>query len=159
MADELPEDLDITAVRERYVFPDIRRRRTAGILYLIVAGFCLAAWLVRSDDPVLVNGGMLAVAVALLAIGAYHLSTAWPLAIKDDDALVAAAVKVGFPVGHASAQLAWRGLLSRPTWRVLVYSSEEPPTKRALVLVDAVQGQVLDHFVEDNPEDWSGYSR
>ncbi len=155
--DELPEDLDVAAARGRYAFPDIRRRRTAGVLYLVVAGFCLAAWLARSDDPVLVNGGMLAVAAVLLAIGAYHLVTAWPLAVKDEEALVAAAGAVGFRVGHASAQLGWRGLLSRPTWRVLVYSGEDPPAKRALVLVDAVQGQVLDHFVEDNPEDWSAY--
>lgn len=157
--DELPEDLDITAVRSDYTFPDIRRRRNAGLLYLIVAGLCLAAWFARTDDPVLVNGGMLAVAIALLAIGAYHIAAAWPLAVKEVDALVAAAGKVGFPVGHASAQLGWRGLRSRPTWRILLYSSEEPPTQRALVLVDAVQGDVLSHFVEANPEDWSAYER
>ena len=58
-------------------------------------------------------------------------------------------------VGHASAQLGWRGLRSKPTWRILVYSSEEPPTKRGLVLVDGVHGDVLQHFVEDNPEDWA----
>ncbi len=155
--DELPEDLDITAVRGKYTFPDIRRRRTAGVLYLIVAGFCLAAWLARGDDPVLANGGMLAASVALLAVGAYHIATGWPLAVKETDALIAAAGKVGFPVGHASAQLGWRGLVSRPTWRILLYSSEEPPAQRAIVLVDAVEGAVLDHFVEPNPEDWSSY--
>lgn len=155
--DELPEDLDITAVRGTYTFPDIRRRRTAGVLYLIVAGFCLAAWLARSDSPVLVNGGVLVVAIALLAVGAYHVATGWPLAVRETDALVSAAGKVGFPVGHASAQLGWRGLLSRPTWRILLYSSEEPPAQRAIVLVDAVEGGVLDHFVEANPEDWSAY--
>ena len=157
MADELPEDLDITSPRGGYTFPDIRRRRTAGVLYLVVAALCLAAWLARSDGPVLVNGGMLAVAVALVVIGAYHIAAGWPLAVPETDALVAAAATVGFPVGHASAQLSWRGLRSRPTWRILLYSSEEPPTQRAIVLVDAVQGGVLDHFVEANPEDWSSY--
>ncbi len=73
--------------------------------------------------------------------------------MPDGDALAAAARQVGFPVGHASAQLGWRGLRSRPTWRVLLYSSEEPPAKRALVLVDGVQGDVVAHFVEDNPEE------
>jgi len=27
--------------------------------------------------------------------------------------------------------------------------------KRGLVLVDGINGDVLQHFVEDNPEDWS----
>ncbi|MGH9225942.1 MAG: hypothetical protein ACRD2W_19625 [Acidimicrobiales bacterium] len=157
--DELPEDLDITAYRGRYTFPDIKRRRIAGWLYLVLAGFCLAAWFAKGDDPVLVNGGLLLIAVALVAIGAFHLATAWPLAVRETDALVSAAGEVGFPVGHASAQLGWRGLLSRPTWRILLYSSEEPPAQRGLVLVDAVDGQVLSHFVEDNPEDWSAYDR
>jgi hypothetical protein len=157
--DELPDDLDITAVRARYDFPDIRRRRTAGTLYLVLAGFCLAAWFARGDEPVLVNRGLLVAGLAVLAIGVYHLVTAWPLAVREVDALVAAAGKVGFPVGHASAQLGWRGFLSRPTWRILVYSGEDPPTKRGIVLVDAVDGTVLSHFVEDNPEDWSSLSR
>jgi hypothetical protein len=38
-----------------------------------------------------------------------------------------------------------------------LYSGEDPPERRGLVLVDAVSGAVLDHFVEDNPEDWSQY--
>ena len=31
------------------------------------------------------------------------------------------------------------------------------PEKRGLVLVDGVNGEIIDRFVEDNPEDWSGY--
>ena len=62
--------------------------------------------------------------------------------------------QVGFPVGHASAQQVWHGLRSRPTWRVLCYSAEEPPDRRGLVLVDAVDGRVLEHLVESNPERW-----
>jgi hypothetical protein len=104
-----------------------------------------------------VNDGFLGVAIALLAIGAYHVATAWPLAVRDTDALVAAAGAVGFPVGHASAQLGWRGLRSRPTWRILLYSGEEPPSRRGLVLVDGVDGEVLAQFTEDNPEDWAEY--
>jgi len=157
--DELPADLDITAYRGRYTFPDIKRRRIAGWLYLATAGFCAAAWFARGNEAVLVNGGLLFVAVLLVAIGAFHLVTAWPLAVRETDALVSAAGQVGFAVGHASAQLGWRGLLSRPTWRLLLYSSEEPPAQRGLVLVDAVDGEVLSHFVEDNPEDWSAYDR
>ena len=76
------------------------------------------------------------------------------LAVRDTDALVAAVREVGFPVGHASAQLGWRGLRSRPTWRILLYSAEDPPVQRGYVVVDAVDGSVIGHFVEDNPEDW-----
>ena len=44
---------------------------------------------------------------------------------------------------------------SRPTWRILCYSAEEPPQRRGFVLVDAVDGRVGEHVVEDNPESWS----
>jgi hypothetical protein len=30
-----------------------------------------------------------------------------------------------------------------------------PPAKRGLVLVDGVDGEIVQHFVEENPEDWS----
>jgi hypothetical protein len=158
-SDALPEDLDVTAYRGRYTFPDIRRRRIAGALYVLVSTACLVAWALRTDGPVLVNRGIALASFALLLIGTYHLATAWPLAVREVEALIAAAGAVGFPVGHASAQLGWRGLRSRPTWRILLYSGEEPPAQRALVLVDAVDGNVLSHFVEENPEDWSAYDR
>ncbi len=158
--DRLPADLDVTAYVGQYTFPDIRRRRIPALLYLLVATVCFALWATSSDGTaVLVNRGFLAAAVALLLIGWYHLVAAWPLAVRDTDALVAAARAVGFPVGHASAQLGWRGLRSRPTWRILLYSGEDPPERRGLVLVDAVDGEVLDHFVEDNPEDWSQFDK
>jgi len=53
--------------------------------------------------------------------------------------------------------LGWRGLRSRPTWRILLYSAEDPPARRGLVLVDGVDGTVVDHYVGDNPEDWSSF--
>ena len=77
--------------------------------------------------------------------------------VDESDALVAATRQVGFPVGHASAQMGWRGLLSRPTWRILLYSADDPPEKRGLVLVDGVDGSIVEWFVEDNPEDWSAF--
>ena len=46
------------------------------------------------------------------------------------------------------------GIRSRPTWRVLCYSAEDPPRRRGLVLVDAVDGRVIEHLAEDNPEQW-----
>ena len=36
-----------------------------------------------------------------------------------------------------------------------LYSAEGPPQRRGFVLVDAVDGHIVDHFTEDNPEDWT----
>ena len=152
---ELPEELDASGYRGPYTFPDNSRRRVPGVIHLVVAAACLVLWVTAGDGGVLVNGGMLLAAVLLGALGAYHLLAGVHLAVRETDALVAASKQVGFPVGHASAQLAWRGLRSRPTWRILLYSSEEPPLQRGLVLVDGVDGSVVAHFVEDNPEDWT----
>ena len=100
------------------------------------------------------NDGYLVVAGILLAAAAYSFAAARRLQVRELDALAVAAREVGFPVGHASAQMAWRGLLSIPTWRVLVFSADDPPTKRGLVVVDGTAGKVLGSAVEDNPEDW-----
>jgi hypothetical protein len=152
--DALPEDLDISEFVGPYVFPNNNRRRVPGYLYLAIGVACIALWAVLGD-AVLVNAGTLLAGVALVAIGAYHLVAGWNLDVDERDALVAATERVGFPVGHASAQLGWRGLRSRPTWRILVYSTENPPTQRGLVLVDGVDGAIVDWFTEDNPEDWT----
>jgi hypothetical protein len=71
--------------------------------------------------------------------------------VDEKEALAAAGEAVGFAIGHASAQQVWRGLRSRPAWRVLCYSAEDPPLQRGLVLVDAVDGRVLEHLVQDAP--------
>ncbi|HKY68446.1 MAG TPA: hypothetical protein VJM49_18825 [Acidimicrobiales bacterium] len=152
--DELPEDLDAAGYVGPYLFPNNNRRRIPGYLYLVTAAACLAAWLLVDDSPY-VNGGLLLAAGILAVVGVYSIVTGWNLDVDEQDALVAASRAVGFPVGHASAQMGWRGLLSRPTWRILLYSAENPPAKRGLVLVDGVDGEIVQHFVEDNPEDWS----
>jgi hypothetical protein len=155
--DELPADLDARALAGPYLFPNNNRRRIPGALYIGIGVICVVVWaLTRNDDPVLVNVGVLFGGIALVLIGGYHFLAGWNLDVDERDALVVATREVGFAVGHASAQLGWRGLRSRPTWRILLYSADEPPTKRGLVLVDGVDGRVVEHFVEDNPEDWSG---
>jgi hypothetical protein len=156
--DQLPAELDVGGFVGPYTFPDNSRRRVPGVLYLAVAAGCLAVWLARHRGGVLVDGGLLGVAVALALIGTYHLAAGYRLRVREGEALVAASREVGFPIGHASAQLGWRGLRSRPTWRLLLYSAEDPPSRRGLVLVDGVDGSVVAHFVEDNPEDWSTLS-
>jgi hypothetical protein len=157
VVDELPADLDAAGYVGPYMFPNNNRRRVPGYLYLGLAAACVLVWAVVDDSPY-VNSGYLFAAVLLAAIGAYQLVSGWNLDVDERDALVAATRAVGFPVGHASAQMGWRGLLSRPTWRILLYSADTPPRKRGLVLVDGVDGEIIQHFVEDNPEDWSELS-
>jgi hypothetical protein len=156
--DALPEDLDAAGYVGPYLFPNNNRRRIPGVIYLVMAAGCLALWVTHAGgSAVLVNGGFLAAGVFLALFGAYSIVVGWNLEVDESDALVAAVREVGFPVGHASAQMGWRGLLSRPTWRILLYSAEDPPRQRGLVLVDGVHGEVLEWFVEENPEDWSQY--
>ena len=155
VGDLLPEDLQPDLVDpEDYVFPNNNRRRVPGYLYLAIAAG-LALLVLARGDAVLVNRGLLGAAAILAVIGGYSIVAGWDLDIDERDALVAAIAAVGFPVGHASAQMGWRGLLSRPTWRVLLYSAEEPPDRRGFALVDGVDGRVIESFVESNPEDWS----
>ena len=149
--DVLPEDLDVTAYVGPYLFPSTRRRRIPGTMYAVLAALCAGGALVFDE------GGLIAAAVFLGLVSVYHFVTAWPLEIDQTEALLVASRTVGFAVGHASAQLAWRGLLSRPAWRILLYSADEPPTKRGLVELDAVDGHVLGEYTEPNPEDWSKY--
>jgi len=157
--DALPDDLDAAGYVGPYLFPINNRRRIPAYLYWAISAVCLIVWFVRrGHEPVLINNGMLVAAVVLALIGLYSFIAGWNLAIDESDALVAATRQVGFPVGHASAQMGWRGLLSRPTWRVLVYSADDPPEKRGLVLVDGVDGSIVEWFVEDNPEDWAALS-
>jgi hypothetical protein len=153
--DALPEELDVSGFVGPYQFPDNSRRRIPGLIYLVVAVACVVVWFMRRDDaPVLVNGGFVLAAVLLGGAAVICFTSGWAMTVDEKDALVEASRSVGFPVGHASAQLAWRGLRSRPTWRILCYSAEEPPRRRGFVLIDAVDGRIVERLVEDNPEEW-----
>jgi hypothetical protein len=149
--DELPAELDVTAYVGPYLFPSMRRRRIPATIYAILALGCVLGWMVSG------NGGLLGAAVFLALVAAYHFASAWPLSVDQTEALLIASRTVGFPVGHSSAQLAWRGLRARPVWRILLYSADAPPTLRGLVELDAVDGKVIGEYTEPNPEDWSKY--
>ena len=158
--DSLPADLDPRAVAEPYLFPNNSRRRIPAVLYALIGAVCILGSLtVGENTPVVndafVNNGVLVAGIILIVVGMYHWQGGWDLSFDEEQALQAAARDVGFPVGHASAQLGWRGLRSRPTWRVLLYSNEPSPTHRGLVLVDGINGEIIDRFVEHNPEDWT----
>jgi hypothetical protein len=149
--DELPDDLNPAGFVGAYQFPDNSRRRWPGVIYIVLAAIAIAAYLVADDSPI-VNRGWLVGGVLLALVGVFSNSSGWRMHVDEKEALVAAQGALGFAVGHASAQQVWRGLRSRPTWRVLCYSAEEPPRTRGLVLVDAVDGRVVEHLVEDNPD-------
>jgi hypothetical protein len=156
--DALPEELDARTYAGIYTFPNNNRRRISGLIEAAAGLVCVGVFAIRGSG-VLVNRGLFYGGLFLLALACYHFASGVTLRINETDALVAATKTVGFTVGHASAQLSWRGLLSHPTWRILLYSADDPPKKRALVLVDGVRGTVGDHLVEDNPEDWSSLDR
>jgi hypothetical protein len=149
--DVLPADLDVTAYVGPYLFPSMRRRRIPATMYLVLGVLCLGGYALTT------NRGLLAAVVFLALVAAYHFACAWPLAVDQTEALLIATRTVGFPVGHASAQLAWRGLRARPVWRILLYSADSPPSLRGLVELDAVDGRVIGEYTEPNPEDWSKY--
>lgn len=155
--DELPEDLDLTGLVGPHTFPNNNRRRIPAALYLLAGAACIALYVLRGDDSALVNVGILWAGIGLVGFALYGMVAGWTLRVDESDALVTATAQVGFPVGHAAAQMVWRGWLSRPTWRILLYSAENPPSRRGIVLVDGVGGGVLEWFVEDNPEDWSEF--
>ena len=157
VTDELPDDLQPSEYVGPYVFPNNNQRRIPGYLYLVIGAACMILGFTRSEDAVLVNQGIAVAGVALVLFGLYHLRAGWNLDIDEQDALVIASREVGFAIGHASAQLGWRGIFSRPTWRILAYSADEPPDQRAFVMVDGVDGEVIGTIVEENPEDWSEY--
>ncbi len=151
--DTLPEDLDARAFVGPYKFPDNSRRRIPGYSYVGIGVAMLIVWFaVNADDSVLVNKGVFLGGVLLVAIGSFSIASGWRMKVDEKIALRNATQQVGFAVGHASAQQVWRGLRSRPTWRVLCYSGEQPPQQRALVLVDAISGEVVECLVESNPD-------
>ena len=149
--DELPADLQPDEFIGAYEFPDNSRRRIPGVIYMVLAVVCAVVYL-TSNDAAIVNEGFAWAAALLGAVGLFSLTSGWRMHVDEQEALVAAQQAIGFPVGHASAQQVWHGFRSRPTWRVLCYSAEEPPSRRGLVLVDAVDGTVVQHLVEDNPD-------
>ena len=151
--DQLPDDLNAVDHIGVYDFPDNSRRRIPAIMYAVLAIVCVVFWQVgNSDASPLVNRGLIFAAVLLGVMALISFTSGWRMTVDESEALVIATRKVGYPVGHASAQQVWRGIRSRPTWRIFCYSAEEPPLQRGLVLVDAVNGNIVECLVEKNPD-------
>ena len=130
----VPDDLNADSVGE-YGVPDTKRRRKAGVVYLVAAAFG-------------VSGGLWALAVAFVGIAAYHAAAGVGLVVREGEALELANAATDFAVGHASAALGFDGFLARPVWNVLVFSADEPPTRRGLVRVSGRDGSIVEQYTE-----------
>lgn len=140
----IPEDLDSGAIGP-YQFPDPRRRRISGVVYLVVGAAMIPAAVGRS-------GIWLVIALLALA-GVWHLVSAWPLGTSQEEVLAKAAQVTPFAVGHVSTAITFHGIRSKPRWHVVLYSADEPPSQRALVQFDATSGeQVEEIYLEAVPE-------
>ncbi|GBE24650.1 MAG TPA: hypothetical protein ENG98_03685 [Actinobacteria bacterium] len=141
----LPEDLNANVVGV-YTVPNTDRRKWAGLVYLAAAaGVALA---ITQGLPT----GMWLIVGLFVAIGVHHIASGWDLKVRETEALDLANKVVGFGVGHASAQLTFQGFRARPIWNVLVFSADEPPTRRALVRINALSGEVIEQYAEPVPE-------
>lgn len=148
---QLPSDL-VAEMAGPYTFPNVRRRMIGAIGYLILGGVLACGGWVWSAPAY--NRGFVVAGLALIVIGGYVAYASWPLRIKESVAVESASRALGFAVGPASVSIGWRGLASRPVWRILAYSHEAPPKRRGLAIIDAVDGEVLSVLEESNPEDW-----
>jgi len=138
---DLPDDLQ-SIVLEPYAVPNTNQRKRAGLVYVVAAA--LTAVGIALGLP----AGMWLLVVVLLAIGAYHWTAGWDLAVMDGEALEIANRHTVFPAGHASAALNFEGWRARPIWNVLMFSADDPPTERGLVRVDGITGDVVGSYTE-----------
>ena len=155
--DELPEDLDASGYVGPYIFPEqqpppdpcgaLRRDR----LRLPSA----SGWRRAASDAVLVNDGVLCGGIALVLFGVLLVPAGFDLAFDERDALVAAgrtsasrsAMRRRSSAGEACAA-GRRGASSCTRARSHRRSAGSCSST-------ASTATVLEHFVEDNPEDWS----
>lgn len=144
--DSLPDDLDITKYVGPYQFPSPRRRRTAAYSILIISFVSILIGF-NAHNAAMIGGG-----IAFVLVGVFFFVTAWPLEVDDLTALTTAGSQAPFSVGHASAQLCFTGWLSKPMWRVVVFSSDEPPTQRGLVEIDAVSKKIASTYFDHEGE-------
>lgn len=128
----IEEELDANLEGE-YRFPSPSRRRIAGWVYL-VAGVVAA---------LTIDAGWI-VGVGFAGLGLWQFLSSWPLEVDEHLAMTTAASAVEFPIGHSSASVRFHGWRSRPRWSVVLYSASEPPDQRALVVVDAVTGEIVE---------------
>lgn len=140
LADEIAieEELDAN-IEDEYRFPPPARRRISGWIYLIAGAISVFAF----------DGGWMA-AIGFAILAGWQFVSSWPLNVDEHGAMTTAAAAVDFPIGHSSASVRFHGWRSKPRWSVMLYSATEPPDRRGLVVVDAVNGEIVETpYVED----------
>jgi len=142
-AESVPDDLDAGTVGP-YRFPDPLRRRWAGGVYLGMA----AVLMVLAFS----TAGLWITVALLVGMAGYHWWSSWPLSLDQGEALAEAARQVPFSVGHASVAVSFVGIRSRPRWQAILYSSESPPLRRALVELDGVTGALCSEVYTEELE-------
>ncbi len=142
----MPEDLNAN-VFGPYAVPDPSRRRRAAVVYAVAAAG-VAVGIALGLPP-----GMWLLVLGLVVVAAVNWVSGWELEVREGVALETANRAIGFPVGHASANLGFHGVRARPIWNVLVFSAEDPPSQRGLVRVDAISGGVVEQYSEQIPLD------
>lgn len=136
----IEEELD-SSVLSPFRFPSPMRRRAAGWVFVVAAGICALT----------IDAGWIP-ALGFVALAIWQFASSWPLNVDEHQALALAGASIDFPVGHASAAVTFKGVRSRPRWAVILYSGTEPPDQRALVVVDAVDGSIVETpYVESIP--------
>lgn len=134
----IEDELDAN-VEGAYAFPSPRRRRISGWVFLGFAAVSLFSF----------EFGWV-IAAGFFGLAIWQFLSSWPLAVDEGRALTNAAAAVEFPIGHASAAVRFHGWRSRPRWSVVLYSATDPPDQRALVVIDAITGEVVEEpYVED----------
>ena len=134
-----PDDNSIAPYRRL----DTAKRRTAGVVYLVMAA--VAALLVGASG---VDAMWLTAAVPLTLIAVYQFLGGWKLEVTDMQAIEKASDGASFEFGHGSATLGYRGLRAKPVWQVLVFAAGPTPTRQALVTVDGLSGEITGIYEE-----------
>jgi hypothetical protein len=148
--DSHAEEVDFAS----YVFPDTRQRRYTAVILWVIAALGIALYASGFGGEGWITEGALAGAILLALIGIWFWLAAYKMQLDQQSALIEATRQVDFGVGHAAANLGWRSFRSRPTWRILLYSAEDPPAMRGFVELDALDGRIFEVVQESNPEDW-----
>ena len=149
LGDELPDDLVPSAARGKYSVPDNARRRRPAAVLAVAGAAAIALWATKAEGGVLVNDGFLFAGIGFVLLAGYFLLSARGVRVWEEGAIATAKQTTGLADGSGRAQLAWRGLLGRPVWRVLVHDDTTPQARRGVVIVDATNGSVVEHMTED----------
>ena len=134
----IEEELDAN-IEGEYRFPPPARRRISGWIFVVAGAVSSVAF----------DGGWIP-AIGFVILAAWQFLGSWPLSVDEHEAMTNAAAAVDFPIGHSSASIRFHGWRSRPRWSVVLYSATEPPDRRGLVVVDAVDGSIVETpYVDD----------